>query len=183
LRATEVKRRTSFRLHQVSHLLLGGIIALGVVGAVQQVGFITHPNTLTTSAWNTATALRTASGSLFLGILGVEICLIGWISRFMVIKVERSVNTRKTAWLLEGLTICCAVEAGFKLWSSIKYDGWVVREGAVGAMVVLPEVLALILISTVDLSDLGDVRFVWQSRFEQEPVVETFGRSKDVERA
>jgi hypothetical protein len=50
-------------------------------------------------------------------------------------------------------------------------------------MVVLPEVLALILISTVDLSDLGDVRFVWQSRFEQEPVVETFGRSKDVERA
>jgi hypothetical protein len=183
LRAVEVKRRTSFRLHQVSHLLLGGIIALGVVGAVQQVGFITHPDTVTPSAWNTAKALRTSSGSLFLGILGAEICLVGWISSFMVIKVERPVNTRKTGCLLVGLTICCTVEAGYKLWSAITYDGWVVKEGAVGVMVVLPEILALILISTVDLSDLGDVRFVWQRRIEQEPVMENFGRSKDVESA
>ena len=164
----------------VEHMVLLTIMSIGIVGAVNE-----FKSGITSSELQHAKHERVASGVLFTIVVVLLWLLIVYgaikssrqssmcpINKYPVAAYPgappqflppRPANHRTTVWLFM-ICICSFVEVIYRIWSSAKFSGWIIKEVAVDVLVFAPEAIAMLAVLCVDFTNLLDLTLVGQKR-------------------
>lgn len=134
------------------HGLVAGISIIGIVGAVLQIVAVDNFNM---SQFNTAKALRQASGALFMAVsLWVMVVPLLLLAKFNPLGVRKLAPT--AVLCVSGTALM--IESVYRVVSASSSSGWILSQQAVDVLLFMPEALVLILFVGLDFDDLADVR-------------------------
>ncbi|KAL1406622.1 hypothetical protein Q8F55_008328 [Vanrija albida] len=143
------------QIKRVRHLVLVGISALGIVGAINEVNAVSDGDT---SAYNTAKILRQASGGLFLAVSVLALLAVLAVA-CLGRAAHSTVRVAPGAAVLFTMIAAMTVECVYRVWSASTTSGFVVKQTALDVLLVVPELVILILFAVLSFDD-GDVHFV-----------------------
>lgn len=134
------------------HGIVAGISILGIVGAVLQIVAVDN---FDMSQFNTAKALRQASGALFMAV-----SLWVMVGPFVLLFMYNPIGVRK---LVPTVVICVSgtalmIESIYRVVSASSSSGWILSQQAVDVLLFMPEALVLLLFVGLDFDEMADVR-------------------------